>query len=50
MKQINPEAQVAVKLVSTAGVGTIAAGVAKCYADRLSYLVPEWWKQGSCTS
>ncbi len=35
MKQINPEAQVAVKLVSTAGVGTIAAGVAKCYADKI---------------
>ncbi len=25
----------AVKLVSTAGVGTIAAGVAKCYADKI---------------
>jgi glutamate synthase (NADPH/NADH) large chain len=35
MKQINPQAQVAVKLVSTAGVGTIAAGVAKCYADKI---------------
>jgi len=35
MKQINPEAQVAVKLVSTAGVGTIAAGVAKAYADKI---------------
>lgn len=35
MKQINPKAQVAVKLVSTAGVGTIAAGVAKCYADKI---------------
>ena len=34
-KQINPESQVAVKLVSTAGVGTIAAGVAKCYADKI---------------
>jgi glutamate synthase (NADPH/NADH) large chain len=35
MKQINPKAKVAVKLVSTAGVGTIAAGVAKCYADKI---------------
>ena len=35
MKQINPAARVAVKLVSTAGVGTIAAGVAKAYADKI---------------
>ena len=35
MKQINPQARVAVKLVSTAGVGTIAAGVAKAYADKI---------------
>ncbi len=35
MKQINPNAKVAVKLVSTAGVGTIAAGVAKAYADKI---------------
>ena len=35
MKQINPEAKVAVKLVSSIGVGTIAAGVAKCYADKI---------------
>ncbi len=35
MKQINPYARVAVKLVSTAGVGTIAAGVAKAYADKI---------------
>jgi glutamate synthase domain-containing protein 2/glutamate synthase domain-containing protein 1/glutamate synthase domain-containing protein 3 len=33
LKQINPGARVAVKLVSEAGVGTIAAGVAKAYAD-----------------
>jgi glutamate synthase (ferredoxin) len=33
LKQINPEAQVSVKLVSQAGVGTIAAGVAKAMAD-----------------
>ena len=35
MKQINPEAIITVKLVSTAGVGTIAAGVAKAYADKI---------------
>jgi glutamate synthase (NADPH/NADH) large chain len=35
MKQVNPHAKVAVKLVSTAGVGTIAAGVAKAYADKI---------------
>ena len=35
LKQINPEARIAVKLVSTAGVGTIAAGVAKAYADKI---------------
>ncbi|MFY9143060.1 glutamate synthase large subunit [Sulfuricurvum sp.] len=35
MKQVNPNAKVAVKLVSSAGVGTIAAGVAKAYADKI---------------
>ncbi|CAA6803890.1 MAG: Glutamate synthase [NADPH] large chain (EC [uncultured Sulfurovum sp.] len=35
LKQVNPKAKVAVKLVSTAGVGTVAAGVAKCYADKI---------------
>ncbi len=35
MKQVNPNAKVAVKLVSTVGVGTIAAGVAKAYADKI---------------
>jgi glutamate synthase (NADPH) large chain len=35
MKQVNPNATVAVKLVSSAGVGTIAAGVAKAYADKI---------------
>jgi glutamate synthase (NADPH/NADH) large chain len=35
LKQVNPTAKISVKLVSTAGVGTIAAGVAKCYADRI---------------
>jgi glutamate synthase (ferredoxin) len=33
LKQINPEARIAVKLVSEAGIGTIAAGVAKAGAD-----------------
>jgi glutamate synthase (NADPH/NADH) large chain len=35
MKQVNPKATISVKLVSTAGVGTIAAGVAKAYADKI---------------
>ncbi len=33
LKQVNPEAMVSVKLVAERGVGTIAAGVAKAYAD-----------------
>ena len=33
LKQANPRARVGVKLVAEAGVGTIAAGVAKAYAD-----------------
>ncbi len=33
LKVVNPRAKVAVKLVAEAGVGTIAAGVAKAYAD-----------------
>jgi len=33
LKQINPDARVAVKLVSAAGVGAVAAGVAKAHAD-----------------
>lgn len=33
LKQINPRARVCVKLVAEAGVGTIAAGVAKAHAD-----------------
>lgn len=33
LKQINPDARVAVKLVSSTGVGTIAAGVVKANAD-----------------
>jgi glutamate synthase domain-containing protein 2/glutamate synthase domain-containing protein 1/glutamate synthase domain-containing protein 3 len=33
LKRTNPRARVGVKLVSEAGVGTVAAGVAKAYAD-----------------
>jgi glutamate synthase domain-containing protein 2/glutamate synthase domain-containing protein 1/glutamate synthase domain-containing protein 3 len=33
LKRVNPEGRVGVKLVSQAGVGTVAAGVAKAYAD-----------------
>ena len=33
LKQVNPRAKVCVKLVAESGVGTIAAGVAKAYAD-----------------
>src|SRR5438270_2436335 len=33
LKQVNPTAQVGVKLVSEAGIGTVASGVAKAYAD-----------------
>ncbi len=35
LKQINPDAMVSVKLVSSSHVGTIASGVAKCYADKI---------------
>jgi len=35
LKQVNPDARISVKLVSSEGVGTIASGVAKCYADRI---------------
>ena len=36
LKQVNPDALVSVKLVAEAGVGTIAAGVAKAYADMIT--------------
>ncbi len=36
LKQVNTNALVSVKLVSEAGVGTIAAGVAKAYADLIT--------------
>ncbi len=35
MKNVNPEARVGVKLVAAHGVGTVAAGVAKAYADAI---------------
>ncbi len=35
LKEINPRAKVTVKLVSEAGVGTVAAGVAKASADNI---------------
>ncbi len=35
LKNSNPEAIISVKLVSKAGVGTIAAGVAKAFADKV---------------
>ena len=33
LKEVNPRAKVCVKLVSSSGVGTVAAGVVKAYAD-----------------
>jgi glutamate synthase (NADPH/NADH) large chain len=36
LKQVNPAAQISVKLVAERGVGTIAAGVAKAYADLIT--------------
>lgn len=36
LKNVNPEGDVSVKLVSEIGVGTIAAGVAKCKADHIT--------------
>ncbi|MBI2201406.1 MAG: alpha-hydroxy-acid oxidizing protein, partial [Armatimonadetes bacterium] len=35
LKRINPRARIAVKLVAESGVGTIAAGVAKAFADTI---------------
>ena len=35
LKNVNPNAQISVKLVSEVGVGTVAAGVAKAHADRI---------------
>ncbi len=36
LKQVNPKALISVKLVSEPGVGTIASGVAKAYADLIT--------------
>ena len=36
LKNVNPDADVSVKLVSEVGVGTVAAGVAKCKADHVT--------------
>ncbi|MBL6791627.1 MAG: glutamate synthase large subunit, partial [Methylophilaceae bacterium] len=36
LKQVNPKALISVKLVAEAGVGTIAAGVTKAYADLIT--------------
>ena len=36
LKQVNPAGQVSVKLVSEPGIGTIATGVAKAYADLIT--------------
>jgi glutamate synthase (NADPH/NADH) large chain len=36
LRCVNPEARVSVKLVSEVGVGTVAAGVAKCLADHVT--------------
>ena len=36
LKQVNPRAQISVKLVSAPGVGTIATGVVKAYADLIT--------------
>ncbi len=35
LRQVNPAARICVKLVSCDGVGTIASGVTKAYADRI---------------
>ncbi len=40
LKQVNPRAKICVKLVAGAGVGTVAAGVAKAYARYRSRFRP----------
>jgi glutamate synthase (NADPH/NADH) large chain len=35
LKNVNPRAEISVKLVAEVGVGTVAAGVAKAHADRI---------------
>ncbi len=46
LKRVNPRAAVGVKLVSGCGVGTVAAGVAKAYADYV-VIAREHWRNGS---
>lgn len=36
LKKVNPQAVISVKLVSTSGVGTVAAGVAKAHAGKIT--------------
>ncbi len=36
LKNVNPNARISVKLVSEVGVGTVAAGVSKAYADHVT--------------
>ncbi len=36
LKSVNSKARISVKLVSEVGVGTVAAGVAKCRADHIT--------------
>jgi glutamate synthase (NADPH/NADH) large chain len=36
LRHVNPAARISVKLVSESGVGTVAAGVAKCTADHIT--------------
>ena len=36
LKNVNPKARISVKLVSEVGVGTVAAGVSKAYADHVT--------------
>ncbi|GAA3995652.1 glutamate synthase large subunit [Sphingomonas humi] len=36
LRQVNPSARISIKLVSEAGVGTVAAGVVKCTADHIT--------------
>ncbi|MBX3562780.1 MAG: glutamate synthase large subunit [Sphingomonas sp.] len=36
LRSVNPPARISVKLVSEVGVGTVAAGVAKCLADHVT--------------
>ncbi len=50
LKNVNPKAKISVKLVSEAGVGTIAAGVAKAKADLITISGTEGGTGASPTS